>query len=391
MEENLSQQGTNFNMTGKASSEMMDSEVEDLINVVYSDMPMPMDMDNLLHDAIALSLDKSDPTTSNPIQEFGSSSDLADEDSLEPITETTMKMPTPEDETASPFSDNPIPEIVSANDQEEVDLSQMEAVTMELTTPAVATTAEVTVEKATQPPVDSDTNLSQVEAETMEMTTPAVATAAEVTVEKSTQPPMDSDTTSIDEEGPAPNPVIKRIITTRTYTPLGLEQSDSSASSKRPQKYFRKYEEISGMLLVPEMNKYMNDVSPKTQDSSPMYFSKQSVLHSKFYDTGAIVLSSSEPIQESEHEEQIAVTHNTEGVEESEGVLVYLVSDPSNPGSEFLVPRSALIQSGLVLNKIVHLSAWTVAAGGQVEIVSSSSFHLTGLHYDGPGIETTQL
>ena len=385
MEENLSQQGTNFNMTGKASSEMMDSEVEDLINVVYSDMPMPMDMDNLLHDAIALSLDKSDPTTSNPIQEFGSSSDLADEDSLEPITETTMKMPTPEDETASPFSDNPIPEIVSANDQEEVDLSQMEAVTMELTTPAVATTAEVTVEKATQPPVDSDTNLSQVEAETMEMTTPAVATAAEVTVEKSTQPPMDSDTTSINEEGPAPNPVIKRIITTRTYTSLGLEQS-----SKHLQKYFRKDEEISDMLLVPEMNKYMNDVSPKTQDSSPMYFSKQSVLHSKFYDTGAIVLSSSEPIQESEHEEQIAVTHNTEGVEESEGVLVYLVSDPSNPGSEFLVPRSALIQSGLVLNKIVRLSAWTVAAGGQVEIVSSSSFHLTGLHYDGPGIETTQ-
>ena len=355
MEENLSQQGTNFNMTGKASSEMMDSEVEDLINVVYSDMPMPMDMDNLLHDAIALSLDKSDPTTSNPIQEFGSSSDLADEDSLEPITETTMKMATPEDETASPFSENPIHGIGSANDQEE------------------------------------EVDLSQVEAESMEMTTPAVTTTAEITVEKATQPPMDSDTTSIDEEGPEPNPVIKRIITTRTYTPLGLEQSDSSASSKRPQKYFRKYEEISGMLLVPEMNKYMNDVSPKTQDSSPMYFSKQSVLHSKFYDTGAIVLSSSEPIQESEHEEQIAVTHNTEGVEESEGVLVYLVSDPSNPGSEFLVPRSALIQSGLVLNKIVSLSAWTVAAGGQVEIVSSSSFHLTGLHYDGPGIETTQL
>merc|ERR1712096_515721 len=194
---------------------------------------------------------------------------------------------------------------------------------------------------------------------------------------------MDSDTTYIDDGEPVPNPVIKRIITTRTFTPLGLEQSERSASSKHPQKYFRKYEEISGMLLEPEMNKYMNDVSPKTQDSSPMYFSKQSVLHSKFYDI--VVLSSSEPIQESEHEEQIVVTHNTEGVEESDGVLVYLVSDPSNPGSEFLVPRSALIQSGLVLNKIVSLSAWTVAAGGQVEIVSSSSFHLTGLHYDGPG------
>merc|ERR1719186_1066084 len=97
----------------------MDSDVEDLINVVYSDMPM----DNLLHDAKALSLDKSDPTNSNQIQEFESSSDLANEDSLEPITETTMKMATPEDETDSPFSENPIPAIPTSNPIQEFESS----------------------------------------------------------------------------------------------------------------------------------------------------------------------------------------------------------------------------------------------------------------------------
>ena len=75
----------------------------------------------------------------------------------------------------------------------------------------------------------------------------------------------------------------------------------------------------------------------------------------------------------------------TSGEPRSTDVLAYLVSDPSNPGSEFLVSKSAVIKSGLILNKVVSLSAWTVDAGGKVEIVSSNMFHLTGLHYAGPG------
>ena len=71
--------------------------------------------------------------------------------------------------------------------------------------------------------------------------------------------------------------------------------------------------------------------------------------------------------------------------EESEGVLAYLVSDPGNPGSDFLVTRTALLESSVLLNKVVKLTAYSAEAGGQVEIVDSKSFHLSGLWYTGPG------
>jgi len=71
--------------------------------------------------------------------------------------------------------------------------------------------------------------------------------------------------------------------------------------------------------------------------------------------------------------------------EKSEGVLAYLVSDPGNPGSDFLVTRTALLESSVLLNKVVKLTAYSAEAGGQVEIVDSKSLHLSGLWYTGPG------
>ena len=68
------------------------------------------------------------------------------------------------------------------------------------------------------------------------------------------------------------------------------------------------------------------------------------------------------------------------------GSLTYLVSDPANPGSDFLLTRTALIQSGLIYNKVVSMSSFTLTnAGGQVEILDSKSFHLTSIQYAGPG------
>jgi len=70
---------------------------------------------------------------------------------------------------------------------------------------------------------------------------------------------------------------------------------------------------------------------------------------------------------------------------DSTGVLAYLVSDPNNPGSEFLVTKSTVINSGVIIDKFVPLSAWSADAGGKVKIVNRNTFHLTGLHYAGAG------
>eukprot|EP00092_Neocalanus_flemingeri_P040620 GFUD01044229.1.p1 GENE.GFUD01044229.1~~GFUD01044229.1.p1 ORF type:complete len:621 (-),score=161.15 GFUD01044229.1:106-1968(-) len=114
-------------------------------------------------------------------------------------------------------------------------------------------------------------------------------------------------------------------------------------AKQKTQPYFSKNEEVPVKLLVPELS---------------------------MQDNAAHISKSTET--------------NTNDDEDSEGVVAYLVSDASNPGSEFLVTRSALFKSGVVHNKKVSLSAWAVDAAGQVEIVNSNTFHLTGLSYDGP-------
>eukprot|EP00092_Neocalanus_flemingeri_P098150 GFUD01125159.1.p1 GENE.GFUD01125159.1~~GFUD01125159.1.p1 ORF type:complete len:617 (+),score=164.95 GFUD01125159.1:117-1967(+) len=118
----------------------------------------------------------------------------------------------------------------------------------------------------------------------------------------------------------------------------------SLPAKQKTQPYFSKNEEVPVKLLVPELS--MQDNAAHSSKSTET---------------------------------------NTSDDEDSEGVVAYLVSDASNPGSEFLVTRSALFKSGVVHNKKVSLSAWTVDAAGQVEIVNSNTFHLTGLSYDGPG------
>ena len=82
--------------------------------------------------------------------------------------------------------------------------------------------------------------------------------------------------------------------------------------------------------------------------------------------------------------QDLSTIRNNDG-KDQDGVLAYLVSDEGNPGSDFLLTKSALIQSGLVFNKVVRMSANSVDAGGQVEILDNRSFHLTGLRYAGPG------
>jgi len=69
----------------------------------------------------------------------------------------------------------------------------------------------------------------------------------------------------------------------------------------------------------------------------------------------------------------------------SSNVVAYLVTDPENPQTDFLISKATLLQSGTIFNKVVNFSSWTANAGGQVKILNEKSFRLSGLWYDESG------
>ena len=81
------------------------------------------------------------------------------------------------------------------------------------------------------------------------------------------------------------------------------------------------------------------------------------------------------------HEKLIETERNND----SEGVVAYLVSDSHNPGKEFLITKEALIESGVITNKVVSLTSYSGTGGGKVEILGDKVFNITGAWYRGAG------
>merc|ERR1712042_158122 len=71
--------------------------------------------------------------------------------------------------------------------------------------------------------------------------------------------------------------------------------------------------------------------------------------------------------------------------ENNSGVLAYLVSNPHIPGEDFLVTKAALINSGVIYNKVVKLTSYSGRGGGKVEILNDKVFSITGAWYRGSG------
>lgn len=71
--------------------------------------------------------------------------------------------------------------------------------------------------------------------------------------------------------------------------------------------------------------------------------------------------------------------------ENNSGVLAYLVSNPHIPGEDFLVTKAALVNSGVIYNKVVKLTSYSGRGGGKVEILNDKVFSITGAWYRGSG------
>eukprot|EP00092_Neocalanus_flemingeri_P040617 GFUD01044226.1.p1 GENE.GFUD01044226.1~~GFUD01044226.1.p1 ORF type:complete len:408 (+),score=113.14 GFUD01044226.1:152-1225(+) len=167
--------------------------------------------------------------------------------------------------------------------------------------------------------------------------------------------------------------MVKQDIITSTETNASVQMGDAAAYD-----YDTGNEDSRSLLFaVPEADQTPIESNLPAKQKTQPYFSKNEEVPVK-------LLVPELSMQDNAAHSSKSTETNTNDDEDSEGVVAYLVSDASNPGSEFLVTRSALFKSGVVHNRKVSLSAWTVDAAGQVEIVNSNTFHLTGLSYDGP-------
>ena len=175
--------------------------------------------------------------------------------------------------------------------------------------------------------------------------------------------------------------------TTTTTTPVSRETITMSTStttfkSNTPQLYFSKFHN-GGNYAVQRPGNPLSLPTSKYSD----------VLHTGNIDASTnnqkvIKANSPSKIDSSTRDPNIDTSEKiieSEKLNDSQGVVAYLVSDPHTPGEEFFITKEALMKSGVINNKIVSLTSYNGIGGGQVEILSEKVFNITGVWYRGTG------
>jgi len=149
--------------------------------------------------------------------------------------------------------------------------------------------------------------------------------------------------------------------------------------------YFRKYEIVHSKFNVKEMIGKSLGVPQKNS----MHFPESSIHHSSFHEFHERPPSFENPVVEGPKytTESILLTNtlNKWGKRVGNGFLAYIVNDPHNQNSEYLVSKNTLMESGFVFNKLVKMSGWNTNSEGKVKIVDKKTIELTDLQFDGTG------
>ena len=147
----------------------------------------------------------------------------------------------------------------------------------------------------------------------------------------------------------------------------------------KPQIYFSKYHN-GGNYAVQRPGKPLTLAASKySDDKSQSDNIDESINDQKINQADST--STTEYVNVDTHEKLIETERNND----SEGVVAYLVSDSDNPGKEFLITKAALIESGVITNKVVSLTSYSGTGGGKVEILGDKVFNITGAWYRGAG------
>jgi len=149
--------------------------------------------------------------------------------------------------------------------------------------------------------------------------------------------------------------------------------------------YFRKYEIVHSKFNVKEMTDKTLGVSQKNS----MHFPESSIHHSSFHEFHERPPSFEHPLvgEPKDKTESILQTNtlNKWGKRVGNGFLAFIVNDPHNQDSEYLVSKNTLMESGFVYNKLVNMSGWNTNAEGKVKIVNKKTIELSDLQLDGTG------
>jgi len=171
--------------------------------------------------------------------------------------------------------------------------------------------------------------------------------------------------------------------TTSTSTTTTSRTIHSTTTSKpnpdKPQIYFSKFHN-GGNYAVQRPGKPLTLAASKYSDDKPQSDNiDESINDQKINQADST--STTEYVNVDTHEKLIETERNND----SEGVVAYLVSDSHNPGKEFLITKEALIESGVITNKVVSLTSYSGTGGGKVEIIGDKVFNITGAWYRGAG------
>jgi len=167
--------------------------------------------------------------------------------------------------------------------------------------------------------------------------------------------------------------------TTTITTTLSTNTTTLKPNPDSPQIYFSKFHN-GGNYAVQRPGKPLTLVTSKYSDDKP-----QSDNIDESINDQRINQVNSPSTKDYENVDISEKLIESERSNDSEGVIAYLVSDSHTPGKEFFITKEALIESGVITNKVVSLTSYSGTGGGKVEILGDKMFNITEVWYRGTG------